>query len=54
VVLGNSGTGKSALIRNFIHGSNVRSNTVDETIGAERYFKEIKVFANPILEAKIT
>ena len=53
VVLGNSGTGKSALIRNFINGTNIRSTTTEETIGAERYFKEIEVYVNPVLEIKM-
>ena len=53
VVLGNSGTGKSTLIRNFINGANLRVTVSDETIGAERYVKDVQVCTNPIFETTV-
>ena len=53
VVLGNSGTGKSTLIRNFINGANLRPTVIDETIGAERYVKDVPVCTNTVLETMV-
>lgn len=49
MVLGNSGTGKSTLIRNFINGANLGGTVMEETIGAERYVKEVQVCTNLVL-----
>lgn len=46
VFLGNSGVGKSTLIRHLIHGQKYRDSCFSTTIGAERYHKDIEIEKN--------
>lgn len=52
VILGNSGTGKSTIVKNFVYGMKARSDNKEETIGAERFIKDVEVYINPVLDEK--
>jgi GTPase SAR1 family protein len=43
VVLGNSGVGKSSIIRQFIQGNDFKDSSVSKTIGAERFIKDAQL-----------
>jgi len=43
VVLGNSGVGKSSIIRQFIQGNDFKDSSVSKTIGAERFLKDAQL-----------
>ena len=43
VFLGNSGVGKSAIIRSLIHGQSQQDMSISQTIGAEMFIKDISM-----------
>ena len=43
VFLGNSGVGKSQIIRTLINGQNQQDTSISQTIGAEMFIKDISM-----------